>query len=107
LTAPAVLTPQARADLANALDWIADDNLDAARAMQAAVAEAARKIGERPLTGRMRLDLAPSPYRFWSLTRFQYLLVYRADVVPPRILRIVHTARDLQPLLADLDVSGD
>jgi hypothetical protein len=36
------------------------------------------------------------------LTRFPYILVYDARARPPRIARVVHMARDLAPLLADL-----
>ena len=51
--------------------------------------------------------------RLWPLTKetpkpmvpvrgVPYLLVYTADTNPPRILRELHTSRDLPPLLADL-----
>ena len=63
---------------------------------------AARRLGERPQLGRQVLGLLPVPYRFWSLTRFQRVLVYNADAVPPRILRILSTAREFAPLLANI-----
>ena len=70
------------------------------RALRDAVQVAARRLGDRPLMGRLQTDLLPTPYRFWSLTRFQ--MVYNPAVTPPRILRLLSTARDLGPLLADL-----
>ena len=66
------------------------------------VERAARRIGERPLIGRRDLALADARYRFWSVPGFPYLIVYRPDTSPPSIVRFVHTARDLAPLLADL-----
>ena len=80
----AVLTVEARDDL------------------RAAVFAAARRLGDRPLLGRRDLALLPEPYRFWSLTRFQVVLVYNAGTDPPRILRILGTARDFAPLLAHI-----
>ena len=39
---------------------------------------------------------------FWSIPNYRYLLVYTDSTHPPRILRLVHRARDLSPLLSDL-----
>ena len=51
--------------------------------------------------GSVRPHLPP-PYRFWSLTRFGYVLVYDPQTDPVEILRFVHTRRDLPRVLADL-----
>jgi toxin ParE1/3/4 len=48
---------------------------------------------------RIRLELAPRRYRFWSLRGFPYLLVYDAEAEPPIILRFVHQSRDLPGVL--------
>jgi len=98
----AILAPRARAELVEAARFLAKDSESAARGFRLAVVEAAHLIGARPLAGRARLDLAPARYRFWSLKRYPYLMVYEAASQPPRIARIVHMARDLAPLLADL-----
>lgn len=105
MSQPATLAPRARAELLDAVQWIAQSDEAAARRLQQAAGVAVRLIGTRPLAGRMRPDLAPRHFRFWALTRFPYLLVYDTRTRPPRIARIVHMARDLEPLLADL--SGD
>jgi len=99
---PAVLTLEARDDLRAELRWIGPENIAKARALREAVSLAARGLGERPLLGRRETDLLPEPYRFWSITRFQLVLVYNAGTVPPRILRILSTARDFGPLLASI-----
>jgi plasmid stabilization system protein ParE len=72
------------------------------RRFQEALAAAARLIGAHPAAGRHELQLADERYRFWSLRGFPYLLVYRPTSRPPLILRVVHTSRDLGPLLANL-----
>ena len=102
----AVLTAAARDDLRSELQWIGPDNLAKGHALRDAVLAAARRLGERPMLGRPQLELLPLPYRFWSLTRFQLLVVYNADTRPPRILRILSTARDLGSILAPLAAPG-
>lgn len=100
MTSP-VFTPRARRELREAAVWIAEDNPAAAHALLAAAMTAARRLQSRPKLGRVRLDLAPERYRFWSLRGFPYLLVYDAAAEPPIILRFVHQSRDL-PTVLDL-----
>jgi hypothetical protein len=40
--------------------------------------------------------------RFVVLADFQFVIVYRASATPPRILRVLHGARDLQGTLRDM-----
>lgn len=47
----------------------------------------------------MRGDLAPEHIRFLVLRGFPYVLVYDARTDPPRILRVLHGARDLPEAL--------
>lgn len=98
----AVLAPRARVELRAAARHIAEDSPDAARALVAAVQAAAARIGAHPLIGAERPVYAPTPYRFLALRGFPYLLVHDAAAAPPRILRVVHGARDLPGLLAAL-----
>ncbi|MDQ2763894.1 MAG: type II toxin-antitoxin system RelE/ParE family toxin [Pseudomonadota bacterium] len=108
MSRPAVLTVAARDDLRAELRWIGPDNMAKARALRDAVLVAARRLGERPMLGRAQPELLQPPYRFWSLTRFQLVLVYNAGVSPPRILRMLSTARDFGPLLLGIgDPSGE
>lgn len=107
MSRPAVLTEAARDDLRVELRWIGLENMTKVRALRDAVQVAARRLGDRPLMGRLQTDLLPTPYRFWSLTRFQIVLVYNAAAAPPRILRLLSTARDLGPLLADFAEPSD
>ncbi|HUB44640.1 MAG TPA: type II toxin-antitoxin system RelE/ParE family toxin [Acetobacteraceae bacterium] len=102
MTAPAVLTLRARRELGAALRRIASDNPDAADRFYEAVRKAAHWIGGNPALGAHRPSLAGHRYRFWSIPRYRYVLVYTDATDPPRIVRIVHTSRDLPNVLADL-----
>jgi plasmid stabilization system protein ParE len=99
---PAVITLRARRDLAVALERIAEDNPGTAARLNDAVLEAARLIGANPAIGTRRPRLASARYRFWSIQRYRYLLAYTDATDPPRIVRIVHTSRDLPRVFADL-----
>jgi toxin ParE1/3/4 len=99
---PAELTPEARREAAYAVRGLAKRNPQAARDLRHAIVDAARLIGARPLAGRRRPELLRGPYRFWSLVRFSYLLVYDPETDPVLILRLVHTRRHLPRVLADL-----
>jgi toxin ParE1/3/4 len=101
VTSP-IFVPRAQRELREALVWIADDNPAAADALLAAAMAAARRLQARPKLGRVRLELAPERYRFWSLRGFLYLLVYDAAAEPPIILRFVRQSRDL-PVVLDLE----
>jgi toxin ParE1/3/4 len=82
--------------------WIAQKSPVTAHALATEALRAAALLARQPMPGR-RLELLPEPYRFWSLRGFPYLLVYNSSANPPRILRILHTARDLQTLLGEMD----
>lgn len=81
---------------------IARDSRRAARAFRSAIDEALTTIGRHAEIGPERLDLAPPPIRFWTLRRFPYVMAYNASRVPPRVLRVVHGARDLPELFSGL-----
>ena len=101
MTAPP-FTPAAERDLQAAATWIARDDPVSAEALLRAALTAARRLRERPGLGRIREDLAPPRYRFWSLSGFRYLIVYDTEADPPHIVRVVHTARDLLRAFRDI-----
>lgn len=98
---------QARRELRDALTWIAKDNEAAADALLDAALQSARRVVARPLLGRVRPELAPAPYRFWRVTGYPYLIVYNSGRQKPRVLRFLHMARDLGPLLAGIAARED
>jgi plasmid stabilization system protein ParE len=103
---------QASADLDHAVGWLLDQGGAAVAAEQllTTVLAAGERLAERPLLGRRRPDLLPEPYRFWSIPSWKLLLVYDPTMTPATILRVLSTAQDLPPLLAELreppDVPG-
>jgi toxin ParE1/3/4 len=94
------------ADLGEAIAWISQENLSAAENLRIAVGQAAQLIGAHPNLGKQRRDLASESIRFLLLRGFPYIVVYRADAIPPRILRVLHGARDLPEVLQDLEREG-
>jgi toxin ParE1/3/4 len=98
-----LFAPRAVRELRQASVWIAQDNPASGEALLVAALRAARMLAANPMLGRLRTDLLPEPYRFWSLRGFPYLLIYNAEARPPRILRVLHMARDLPGLLAEFD----
>jgi toxin ParE1/3/4 len=98
----ATYAPQASRDLLAAIGWIKRDNPAAARALRRAVDDAAMRIARHPELGRSRPNIASMSFRFLTLTGFPYIVFYNADRRPPRILRILHGARDLPELLRDV-----
>ena len=55
------------------------------------------------MLGRVEPKMGRPGIRVWSLSSFSLLLVYNATTDPVRILRIVHTSRDLPNVLKNLD----
>lgn len=103
---PAVFAPAARADLREAVAWIARDNPAAARGLRGSAVKAARRIGTNPFIGATRPRLGADRFRLLLLRGYSYVAIYTADTDPPRILRVLHTARDLPPILAEMMSQG-
>ena len=89
-------------ELAAAVKWINRDNPTAARGLRRAVYAAAVQIGEHPMIGQTRTELAREAYRFLTVPGFPYVLVYNAERKPPLIVRVLHGARDLPEALSGL-----
>ena len=81
---------------------IARDSRLAARAFRGAINEALIMIGRHAKIGAERQELAAPPIRFWTLNLYPYVIAYNAGRVPPRVLRVVHGARDLPDVFSGL-----
>lgn len=57
-------------------------------------------VASRPEVGHTRQDLTGAKVLFWRVR--SYLVVYRTDVSPIEIVRVLHGARDLRALLRGL-----
>jgi plasmid stabilization system protein ParE len=93
-------TPQARADLFDIWNFIARDNREAADHVEAAIFRSCDLLSNSPLIGQTRKDLTSLPVRFWVVHPYRnYLIVYDPANQPLRIIRILHGARHVAPLL--------
>jgi len=93
------LTRSALADIDELWTYIAEDNVEAADRVSSAILDACELLAEQPLIGHTREDLTPRPVLFWISGR--YLIVYRPETEPLRIVAIFHDARDVASLLTD------
>lgn len=93
-----LLSPEAKADLAELADYIALDSPDAALRVVRELRAAAQKLATTPGLGHRRLDLAPEPLRFWQV--YSFLIVYRPDRRPLEIVRVLRAARDVRAILS-------
>ncbi len=101
---PGLFAPRALRELREAAAWTAQDNPSAAEALLRAAVQASVMIAAKPSLARVRLDLAPARFRFWSSRGFPCLLVLDVQRVPPVVARFVHQARDLPVALRDLEI---
>lgn len=51
------------------------------------------RLAEFPNLGHLREELTDRPYRFWRV--HSYMIIYRTDVSPPKVARVLHGARDI------------
>jgi toxin ParE1/3/4 len=98
-----LFAPRALVELVEATVWIAKDQPAAGERLLEAAIRSAEMLQTRPMLGRVRPGLAPERYRFWSLRGFPYVMIYVLDGDGVIILRVVHTARDLHVILAELE----
>ena len=91
------LTPSAQQDVDRIIDFIAEDNVEAALRVHDALEEAFRHLAEMPGTGHTRADLTERPVRFWGV--YSYLIVYDPASSPLTVIAVLHGARDVGNLL--------
>lgn len=89
-----VLTPEARADVIEIWNYIADDSIDAADQVSARLYDAFTRLGRTPGMGHHREDLADLRHRFWTVC--SYVIAYRWDTTPIQIIAVVHGSRQLE-----------
>jgi toxin ParE1/3/4 len=95
-----LLTPAANADLDEIWLYVADQSGPArADALEDELHAAMHRLGEMPGIGHLRQDLADEALRFWPLHKF--LIVYRAEIRPVQVIRVLHGARDVQAILGE------
>src|SRR5438034_10091941 len=95
---PYIVMPEARQDLYDIRDFIAEDSVEAADRVREEFEREFAKLAEMPGMGHLREDLAGPHVRFCSL--YSYLIAYRADRRPIEIWAVVHGARNLDAFFA-------
>lgn len=93
-------TRGARDDLQEIADYIAADSPEAARRVVAQIRKAVERLADVPELGHVREDLGPVLLRFWPV--YSYLVIYRGDIQPLQVIRILHGARDVERILSSL-----
>jgi len=92
-----ILTPRAKRDVNEIWDYIAGDSIEAADRVLKALEHAMRMLARNPGTGHWREELADTRHRFFPV--YSYLIVYRSEVKPIQVIRVLHAARDVQSIL--------
>lgn len=88
--------PAALADLAEIWNYIADDSEANADAFLLTIDDKLSLIATQPGMGRLRSELAPG-LRSFPVGR--YIILYQTLPIGIEIVRVLHSARDLDALL--------
>ena len=92
------LTPAAREDLVEIVDFLRKENPDAARRVLRKLRETMGRLARTPGMGHLREDLADESLKFWPV--YSYLIIYRPETRPLQIIRVLRGARDVRRLLS-------
>jgi toxin ParE1/3/4 len=90
----AVVGAQARRDLHEAWDFIAQRDVDAADRLLAQVEVAVAMLANVPGAGHARSDVRDPRLRFWVVR--PYVIAYRYTSRTLTVVRVVHGARDFR-----------
>jgi plasmid stabilization system protein ParE len=94
------LASRAVDDLDGIWNYIAEDNVDAANRVEAAILAACASLARHPMLGSKRVEITPLPVRFWPVTRYpNFIVVYLPETKPLRVIAVVHGKRDPRSLL--------
>lgn len=91
------LAPEAKTDLIEIVDHIAEDDLDAAVRMWIRFEAVFGLLADNPLMGRERSDLAVRSLRIFPVSN--YLIIYRPEPTDIRIVRVLSAARDIDAII--------
>ncbi len=83
----------ARADLLAIVDYISDDNPDAAQRVKDDIEAKAKKLPDFPKIGRPGRIEGTRELVIWS----NYILVYQESTLIVKILRVLHSAQQWPP----------
>jgi toxin ParE1/3/4 len=92
------ISPRATADLLEIWSYIADDSAASADAFVDKLYETIQTLGRQPGLGRRREELAPG---IQSFPYGRYILFYRVVPSAIEIVRVLHSARDIENIFDD------
>jgi plasmid stabilization system protein ParE len=92
------LAIQAECDLDAIIDYIAKDNVTAAKMMLDRFYEAFQLVADNPGIGHQRRDLTDRDVRFWTV-KPRFHVIYSANHQPLLIARVLPADRDIALLL--------
>jgi len=93
-------TTRALGDLDAIWSYIAKDSVRAANRVEAAIVATCSSLASHPLQGAQRKTFTSLPLRFKPVGRYpNFIVVYRPESAPLRIVAMVHGKQNLQPLL--------
>jgi toxin ParE1/3/4 len=89
-----IFTPEAAQDLLEIWQYVTNEDGPGAadRVIDRIYAEC-QKLSEMPGIGHQRLELLDQQYKFWSV--WSYLIAYKWQQSPLKVVSVVHGARDL------------
>jgi toxin ParE1/3/4 len=93
-----VISYRASEDIDQIIDYIAEDNLNAAISFENKLFESFELLAEHPKIGHERLEIAFEGVRFWVFKK-RYLIVYQES----EVLEIVRVLSGYQNLLSIFD----
>lgn len=96
------LTDDAKADLADIKAYLTKESgLPAARYVMKRIRESIDFLSRTPGAGHLREDLTNADVKFWPV--FSYLIIYKTNIRPIVIVRVVHGNRDIASLALPQD----
>ena len=104
MSARILIRPKAQADLDDTAEYIGRENPGAAVRFLAAAEETFKQLLATPGLGRVREYLDPrlTGLRSWRVRGFEnWLVFYRPTDDEIEVIRVLHGARDLVPLLSE------
>jgi toxin ParE1/3/4 len=96
-----VVTQLAQADLEEIASYLQEESPRASRITRKRLKAAMGKLARFPKMGHVRETLAPDYVRFWPV--YPYAIIYRTDLSPIHIVRVLHMARDFARILDESD----
>jgi len=77
--------------------------VDATNRLESAIVAAGTSLARHPLLGVKRTEITLLPVRFWAVNKFpNFIVVYRPDTKPLRIISVLHGKRDIKTVLDGL-----